>query len=238
MCSVTDQAEESVQNKSSSKRTIWLPEAHLLVCWIASLATIFAWQRYWLRVGLIDQTVTVVVHWLYFPLLCRKMTPLLHAGLYSMSSGSLLGFQVIDLCFDLVVMSKTSGLQQLTWLYYHTILNSSHVNAVLLAAMLQTGLGSLIGLTRHGPMFRINWILMIACNFLGFGCYFAFVVPRYLEIRESADMKTSVLEGWEVVFRARIWMFLCLGLGMASCLYMKLTCCHSNDFVTSKLHDQ
>ena len=129
------------------------------------------------------------------------------------------------MCFDLVVISKTPGLNELTWKYYYTMLNSTHVNAFLLAALLQTGIGALTGLTRQSSALRFCWVFMIASNLFGFGCYFAFVVPRYLQIRDSIELKVEVFDDWHVVFAARIWMFGCIAMGMLSCIYVKLSTC-------------
>eukprot|EP00440_Ansanella_granifera_P037300 gb/GFBE01040470.1/.p1 GENE.gb/GFBE01040470.1/~~gb/GFBE01040470.1/.p1 ORF type:complete len:245 (+),score=20.63 gb/GFBE01040470.1/:1-735(+) len=196
------------------------PEPHIVLAWTWSMAAISAWQIWYLHCGAIDVGVTVAVHVLCLPLIGQQRSPRLLAALFSICSGILCGFQVIDMCFDLVLLSKQHDVGRLVWHYYNTMLNSSHMNAVLLAAMVITTMGVLVGLARDHSRVRHGWYGMVFSNVAGFGCYWALVIPRYLCIRASTEYEPQFFENWSTVLICRLWMFVCLAIAMLSSLYV------------------
>ena len=90
----------------------------------------------------------VVTHVLALPILrlpSRAMPPIGCAVM-----GVLLGFLLVDCCFDLLVLQAGAGAahdaRRAAFAYYHTILNTLHINSVLWIAMLALVLAAARGL--------------------------------------------------------------------------------------------
>lgn len=129
--------------------------------------------------------------------------------------GLVSGMCAIDLCFDLCVVSNwqvSDGVaaldaRRLAWLYYRTVLKSSHVNGLLLAIMLVSILGAAVGATRSPWCVLKQWTTIGAVMSLGCGGYVTCCLPRYLTIRDAVAYDAAFFDGWESVVAARMGLF-------------------------------
>ena len=124
----------------------------------------------------------VVTHVLALPILrlpSRAMPPIGCAVM-----GVLLGFLLVDCCFDLLVLQADAGAahdaRRAAFAYYHTILNTLHINSVLWIAMLALVLAAARGLQEAqggGGRVWARLLTQVSCtNTL----YVLTVMPRYL----------------------------------------------------------
>eukprot|EP00930_Biecheleria_cincta_P019644 TRINITY_DN14941_c0_g1_i1.p1 TRINITY_DN14941_c0_g1~~TRINITY_DN14941_c0_g1_i1.p1 ORF type:complete len:155 (+),score=20.02 TRINITY_DN14941_c0_g1_i1:210-674(+) len=114
------------------------------------------------------------------------------------------------MCFDLCVVSSrqeaSDGVdaRRLAWLYYRTVLKSSHVNGLLLAIMLVSILGAAVGATRSPLAVLRYWIIIGAVISLGCGGYLTCCLPRYLTIVNAVAYDATLFDHWELVVAARM----------------------------------
>ena len=124
----------------------------------------------------------VVTHVLALPILrlpSRAMPPIGCAVM-----GVLLGFLLVDCCFDLLVLQADAGeahdARRAAFAYYHTILNTLLINSVLWIAMLALVLAAARGLQEAqggGGRVWARLLTQVSCtNTL----YVLTVMPRYL----------------------------------------------------------
>ena len=124
----------------------------------------------------------VVTHVLALPILrlpSRAMPPIGCAVM-----GVLLGFLLVDCCFDLLVLQAGAGAahdaRRAAFAYYHTILNTLHINSVLWIAMLALVLAAARGLQEaQGGGGRV-WARLLAQVSCTNTLYVLTVMPRYL----------------------------------------------------------
>lgn len=95
-------------------------------------------------------------------------------------------------------------------MYYRTVLNAPHVNAVLLAIIVLSLLGSVAGLGRSTRAELRKWLVCGAAMAIGSGGYLIFVVNRYLRIRDSASYDPAFFDGWNYVLAMRIVLYICV----------------------------
>lgn len=192
---------------------LWLPELHLLLIWAGSALGLLVWL--WRIMSAVDLAVFVAVYVLCLPIIFPCTTPRLLACLGGTICGLVAGIQLIDLVFDIAILndrqisdgSNTFQARQLAFLYYHTVVNASHVNAVLLGMILISFLGAFVGLRRCSPQLRQRWLVLGAWMFAGTGGYLVLVVPKYLVIRNAAAFDASFFDGWHWVILARLVLY-------------------------------
>ena len=122
----------------------------------------------------------VVTHVLALPILrlpSRAMPPIGCAVM-----GVLLGFLLVDCAFDLLVLrSEAADLgRRAAFAYYHTILNTLHINSVLWIAMLALVLAAARGLQEAqggGGRVWARLLTQVSCTNTLYVCT---VMPRYL----------------------------------------------------------
>ena len=124
----------------------------------------------------------VVTHVLALPILrlpSRAMPPIGCAVM-----GVLLGFLLVDCCFDLLVLQADAGAahdaRRAAFAYYHTILNTLHINSVLWIAMLALVLAAARGLQEAqdgGGRVWARLLTQVSCTNTLYVCT---VMPRYL----------------------------------------------------------
>jgi len=201
--------------RSAANTLARLPEPHLVLAWFCS----FFGFPIWLHgvMGIADYAVLLCSHVMCLPLLSRSVTPQTITWLAGPIYGIIVGLQVLDLCFDLLILRTRSGppdvaleAGKLAFQYYNLVLNAMHVNAVLMCVILVASLGSLVGFSRSSSEVRRTWLMMGVCMVIGTGGYLVCVVSRYLKIRVAKEFSMDMFEGWEVVFAARINLFVCV----------------------------
>mmetsp|Transcript_24305 Transcript_24305/g.44620 ORF Transcript_24305/g.44620 Transcript_24305/m.44620 type:complete len:239 (-) Transcript_24305:187-903(-) len=189
------------------------PEPYLLLTWVGSLLGFLIWLN--ASMDVTDLAVMVATYICCFPLILPRTTSSFVARLGGPVCGLICGMQVIDMVFDICIVKGTvlsAGGEEFTarkiaYLYYHCVLNASHVNAVLLFIIVASLLGSLVGVGRSDPMARRHWMLLGVLMTIGTGGYLVSVVPRYLLIRESTVFDPRFFDNWEVVIMARLVLY-------------------------------
>ena len=143
--------------------------------------------------------------------------------------GIAIGMLIIDLAFDIIIADKPHDDQTkiIAHLYYHTMLNATHVNAILAALMLTMAIGAAIGLAdAYQPTTPVRkwraWVSLICLNVMGNGNYLAVVMPRYIRIRSSSAFNSSDFDGWLEVLRARCVLVLSLSCAVSICMWLTL----------------
>lgn len=130
--------------------------------------------------------------------------------------GCIIGLQAIDMCFDLAIINGSHvsdgsialEARRVAYFYYHTMLNASHVNGLLLAMVLCSCLGPTLGMVRGTHEVQRRFILLSILSGIGSGSYMAVVMPRYLVIRNStAGYRSELFDGWEKVLAARMVLY-------------------------------
>lgn len=199
----------------ATKAYAQLPEPHLVLAWFCSFAGFVIWLH--AEMSVVDFAVLVGCHVCCLPLLSRSVTPQTIAWLGGPICGTIIGLQVLDLCFDLLILRSRGGPEdaaleagKLAFQYYHLVLNAGHVNAVLMCIIVAAGLGSLVGFSRSSPDLRRTWLTLGLCMVLGTGGYLVCVVTRYLKIRSAESFAMDLFDGWEMVLAARITLFICV----------------------------
>eukprot|EP00403_Amphidinium_massartii_P016195 CAMPEP_0178410890 /NCGR_PEP_ID=MMETSP0689_2-20121128/21216_1 /TAXON_ID=160604 /ORGANISM="Amphidinium massartii, Strain CS-259" /LENGTH=249 /DNA_ID=CAMNT_0020032087 /DNA_START=12 /DNA_END=761 /DNA_ORIENTATION=+ len=189
------------------------PEPYLILAWVGSLLGFIMWLR--ASMDVIDLAVMVATYVFCLPLISPSTTSSFVARLGGPVCGLICGMQVIDMVFDICIVKGTvlqDGGEEFTarkiaYLYYHCVLNASHVNAVLLFIIVASFLGSLVGVGRSAPHTRHHWMLLGILMTVGTGGYLVNVVPRYLVIREAAAFDPHFFDNWEVVIAARLVLY-------------------------------
>jgi len=192
----------------------------LVVAWVGSYLAFMVWLHS--EMSQLDFATFTGVYIVCLPLISQRRTPAFMAWIGGPVYGLITGLQLIDLVFDLVIlrnvtlsdgMSVFDG-KRVAYLYYHTMLNASHVNGVLLAVILVCSFGSCIGLGRSLPQARKQWLIVGACVAVGTSGYLVSVVTRYLRIRSAAAFDASLFDGWEMVLVARLQLYASLLVSM------------------------
>jgi len=188
-----------------------------MIAWFCSLFGMLIWLH--AEMSATDSALLVGGHVCCLPLLSQSVTPQVVTWLAGPVYGTIVGLQVLDCCFDLLILRSRGGpdnaaleAAKLAFQYYHLVLNAAHVNAVLLCIILVASLGSLVGFSRSSPALRHKWLMLGLCMVIGTGGYLVCVVTRYLKIRSAKDFSMELFEGWEVVFAARINLFICVAV--------------------------
>mmetsp|Transcript_12259 Transcript_12259/g.27815 ORF Transcript_12259/g.27815 Transcript_12259/m.27815 type:complete len:253 (+) Transcript_12259:61-819(+) len=189
------------------------PEPYLVLTWVGSLLGFIVWLRQ--SMDTTDLAVMVATYICCIPLILPQTTSAFVARLGGPVCGVICGMQVIDMVFDICIVKGTvltAGGEEFTarkiaFLYYHCVLNSSHVNAVLLCIIVASLLGSMVGVGRSDPAARRHWMLLGVLMTIGTGGYLATVVPRYLVIRGSTNFDPRYFDNWEVVIMARLVLY-------------------------------
>lgn len=193
------------------------------LAWAASLCAISGWLHFCLGVGTVDLAVTFVAHLTVLPMLTARFDKRLLPSLGCSLCGVCVGFNLVDMCFDLLIVRDAAvpdgtGLggsgsltaRHVAWLYYHTMLNSSHINFTLLVYVLVSSIGSMMGLMDGSAAVRKLWLAMCAVAAVGNTFYILYVVPRYVSIRASTAFVRADFDDWGGVLLARIFLVLAL----------------------------
>lgn len=199
------------------------------LAWIASLCAILGWLHFCLGVGPVDLVVTVVAHIAVLPMLSKGFDARLLPSFASALCGMCVGFNLVDMCFDMLIVKDEavsdgtgrSGLGSLTarhvaWFYYHTMLNSSHINFTLLVYVLVSSIGSMMGLMDGSAAERKLWQKMCCVAAVGNTFYILYVVPRYVSIRASTAFVRADFDNWNGVLFARVFL---VG-ALAACIHL------------------
>jgi len=191
------------------------PEQHLVLPWFCSFFGFVICLH--AEMSAADFAVLVGSHVCCLPLLSRSVRPQTIVWLAGPIYGAIIGLQVVDLCFDFLILRSRSGTDnealeagKLAFQYYHLVLNAVHVNAILMCIILVAGLGSHVGFSRSSPDLRRTWLMLGLCATIGTGGYLVCVVSRYIKIRSAEDFSMELFDGWEMVLAARISLFICL----------------------------
>lgn len=155
------------------------------------------------------------MHILCLPIISQRMTPRFLACLGGPILGLIAGMQLMDMCFDLIIVFKgevSDGIDRfpatkVAYMYYHTVLNAPGVNAVLIWIILVSFLGSIVGLGRSTPHMRRQWYIIGTCMAVGTSGYLVYVVPLYMRIRFSTMYDPALFDGWNVVLVARMVLY-------------------------------
>mmetsp|Transcript_62179 Transcript_62179/g.108757 ORF Transcript_62179/g.108757 Transcript_62179/m.108757 type:complete len:230 (-) Transcript_62179:20-709(-) len=207
-----------------------LPEPHLVAAWVGSVLAFAAWFKLWLQTPATDVCIIIGTHVVVLPIIRRGLNLVHLPALGCLMLGLGIGFQLIDLCFDFLIIydhSLHDGLdvfagRKVAWFYYNTMLNAKHVNVAIALFLLVGQFGAMVGITRSPPHFRRIWITLVGLMVLGNGGYLFAVVPRYIAIRASVAFDERFFDGWWAVLAARTWLFVCLGLAIISCFSLLL----------------
>lgn len=178
----------------------------------------------WFRniMDMVDLCVFALVSVCVLPILSRETTIPFLGSLGGIIMGCIAGLQAIDLCFDLCVIrgrSLSDGAmvleaRRVAFMYYHTLLNSSHVNGLLLGIVQCACLGPLMGLMRGSPEVRRRFVLLGICSSAGTSGYLAIAMPRYLVIRAATAYRPELFDEWEKVVAARIVLYISVILSL------------------------
>lgn len=116
-----------------------VPEWQLSLAWVASALSFASWFIVGLQASKLDVCVILVAHVAILPILHANSNPFLLLALGFLLIGLAVGFQLVDLCFDILIIwdlpvHDTLGIisgRKIAWLYYNTMLNSKHINIAL-----------------------------------------------------------------------------------------------------------
>jgi len=193
----------------------------LLVFWATSLVLFVAALHSVWQGNVVDCLLAGLVHVICFPLIHREMPLAQIPTLGLLVVGLAVGYQAIDLSFDIQVLHGRPGGEgggtdslsgrQVAWLYYNTMLNALPVNLGLLLFLLVGQFGAVAGFTRSPATVRKRWIRLFAFMCAGNGGYLAYVVPRYIAIRASTTFDEGLFDGWHAVVLSRGLLFVALG---------------------------
>ena len=177
----------------------------------------------------------VITHVLALPILrlpSRAMPPIGCAVM-----GVLLGFLLVDCCFDLLVLlgepdggeGKAGGgraapdeARRAAFAYYHTILNTLHINSVLWIAMLALVLAAARGLQEaQGGGGRV-WARLLSQVSCTNALYVFTVMPRYLAIRAagSGGFEPAFFDDWWQVLAVRCLLIASITWAGATCVQL------------------
>lgn len=198
-----------------------MPEWYFVAMWLVSLAAfLIGLQIAVPNVSVQDSYLVAAVHMVCLPLISRRMTPARGLPLGLVVIGLAIGFTLIDLCFDLLIVwdrsvsdgtSLISG-RKIAWFYYNTMLNAGHVNFALGIFLLVAQFGAVTGVLRTtSPRLRSKWVGLVGMMIVGNGGYLVTVVPRYLVIRASTTFEEEWFDGWVAVIWARMGLLATLG---------------------------
>jgi len=208
----------NIDRKSVVRKPL-LPELQLVLAWVTSLLAFSGWSHFWMQLRGGETKILIAAHFLTLPIIDRRANPVVVGAVGCVVLGMATGFQVIDLCFDLLILADqpldvgagfVSG-REAAWLYYHTMLNSWHVNLALAIFLFVCQFGALAGFARSSPNALRWWRGLVVTMIIGNGGYLAAVVPRYCNVRFSPTFDRSFFDGWSAVLAARLWLFVCLG---------------------------
>mmetsp|Transcript_99495 Transcript_99495/g.156912 ORF Transcript_99495/g.156912 Transcript_99495/m.156912 type:complete len:235 (+) Transcript_99495:2-706(+) len=191
-----------------------VPEAHLLLVWLATLV-LFLGATNTYGGSAIDYVVVISVLAMFLAILSPRLpTPLLLIVAY-IFMGIIVGAEVIDLCFDLIVLrgvdiDSTMPARRLAWYYYRNMLIAPHVNCVIVISCLFLFFGALAGVSRSPRKDMRKWATLLVAMVVGNGGYVFCICPYYVQIRTSVEYDPAHFDGWEVVFAARLTNFVAL----------------------------
>ena len=171
------------------------------------------------RTEVIGGTITHVLALPILRLPSRAMPPIGCAVM-----GVLLGFLLVDCAFDLLVLrSEAADLgRRAAFAYYHTILNTLHINSVLWIAMLALVLAAARGLQEaQGGGGRV-WFRLLSQVSCTNGLYIVTVMPRYLAIRAAASdgFEPTLFDGWWQVLAVRCLLMASIACAGATCVHL------------------
>lgn len=196
----------------------WIPEWHLLLIWVTSLAVMIGVSNSVFGGSAVDNAGIVGMCLCCLPLLSPWWTS---SGLLILGfivTSVILGIQVIDLCFDFLILrdatSSTEGshlsndirsvpARRIAWLYYHTVTTAPHVNATVVFLCLLLFLGALACISRSTPEERRIWAFLVLMMCAGNGSYVFVIVPHYVSIRTETTYDPAFFNGWGTVVAAR-----------------------------------
>jgi len=196
-----------------------VPEWQLSLAWVASALSFASWFLFGLQASNVDVCVILAAHVAILPILHARSEPSILCALGFLVIGLAIGFQLVDLCFDVLIIwdlsvHDTLGIisgRKIAWLYYNTMLNSRHINLALSLFLLVGQFVTLVGITRSTGSLRRKWIALVCNMIFGNGGYFIVVIPCYVAIRSSVAFDAQFFDGWMVVLIARMVLFAALG---------------------------
>ncbi|KAJ1639127.1 hypothetical protein T492DRAFT_939026 [Pavlovales sp. CCMP2436] len=209
--------------------------AHVASSWVASLSAIAYWQYAILRVDAVDLCVTLAAHLIVLPMLGRRFDARLLPSFGCALCGMCVGFSFIDTCFDLLIVADktiadgtgpdgkgTIAARHAAYIYYHTMLNASHINFALLVYVLVSSLGTMMGLSDSSREVKRLWLIMCAVAAAGNSFYVSYVVPRYVRIRAATRYEPSDFDEWDGVLYARFGLVVALLICIYLCTRLNL----------------
>jgi hypothetical protein len=190
----------------------------ILIGWAASLISSTAFLC--VAAGRREVIGGAVTHVLALPILrlpSRAMPPIGCAVM-----GVLLGFLLVDCCFDLIVLQGELDDRRAAFAYYHTILNTLHINSVLWIAMLALVLAAARGLQEaQGGGGRV-WARLLSQVSCTNALYVFTVMPRYLAIRAagSGGFEPAFFDDWWQVLAVRCLLIASITWAGATCVQL------------------
>jgi len=219
-----------IHEEMTSWREGLQPHPGLLTAWLGSGTALLAWQYLSLGVGAVDMGVSLAAYTVCLPLVDRRLNPRLLPPLGCAFMGLAIGLLLIDLCFDVLILSDVSvrvedqviSGRKVAWLYYHTMLNKAHVNFALAVFMVLSFLGAMVGLGQSDSRGRSYWQWLVISSIVGNSSYLMVVVPRYLSLRHNTVFSESDFDDWGRVVAARAALLIALGTDVALCISLTL----------------
>lgn len=209
----------NVHDEASSTRIL---DRCLFAFWTSSLIAFVVGTRLLCQSSMDDCLVLALAHCICLPLIHRNTPLALIPPLGCAVVGMAIGFQLVDLGFDMLIIwgrSVHDGLDALSgrrvaWLYYNTMLNAQSVNLGIAVFLLVGQFGAVVGLSRSLARARRQWRRLVFTMIAGNGGYMISVVPRYVAIWQSAAFDEGFFDGWRFVVLARVYLFVALGAAL------------------------
>ena len=203
-----------------------------VVVWLTSLLFTVGWQRQFAGARSVDTICACAAHLVALPviLFCvqtPKLLPLIGCSML----GCCLGICVVDVVFDMQVLDADESLdgfspKRMAWGYYHSVLNSSLINGIMLFFLLLMAFGAWIGiedaLITASKEVRRLWVMLVILCSAGVPLYLCLVVPRYMSIRFATAYDPQALQRWFEVLAARIVLMVSMAAGCALCMRLSL----------------
>ena len=226
-------------------------QAFALAGWAFCLMASSVWLHTAVGVGWTELTGGLLSHLLALPVVSRRTSPRLMPVFGCAVLGVCFGLLVVDVAFDLVIIQESSmpvgpsangvwvtgGDAHAIWhgpkavapgrlvahYYYHTLLNTLHINLVLWWAMLVLVLAATRGLdAARGTAQVRQWRWMVVQCSATNGLYMRFVVPRYLAIRAATQYDEAAFDRWGEVLAVRCVLMSSIAYAACQCMRMTL----------------
>eukprot|EP00930_Biecheleria_cincta_P069117 TRINITY_DN56899_c0_g1_i1.p1 TRINITY_DN56899_c0_g1~~TRINITY_DN56899_c0_g1_i1.p1 ORF type:complete len:233 (-),score=8.56 TRINITY_DN56899_c0_g1_i1:93-791(-) len=207
-------------------------DRYLVGAWASSLIFYVLWFQFGLPASNADCCVVASAHVVCLPLISRRMTPAALLGICFATNGLAIGFELIDLVFDILVVrdlpvhdgQSSISARRIAWLYYNTMLNSKHVNFGIAIILMVGQFAIPASIMRSSLQVLGSWMTLFAMMVAGNGAYLLIVIPRYNFIRASVIFEESFFDGWSAVILAHLWLLFCQGVAMVVLCHIARPC--------------